>query len=569
VSWQPPPPEQSPEQATQQATQQVPQQPTEQAPQQAEHYPAQPQFPPPGQPAAGPAWTPTTPAVLRWAGAAVVVCLLLTGAVVLHRTVLSRIFGGASSPAEAVTRAIDAIEHGDIKQLGLLLVPPDEVAGFSDIAKQAQRISSALGESNGDATANPSDVTNGVHVSVQNLQLKTRTEQAGLAKVSIEYADITASFDPAKFTGPLKKYFDKNGATAKDATVTVRGPDVKVNGRTDTLRLGGHDQSPFLMTVQRDGSWYISPMFTYFQYLTESEGQSTSPAVSSPGYGSPVEAAQAYVAALAKTINTHDITPFARATGGVEGRILQTYRNLVNSQLGKGSGGLSVDVTGSRFSVLSADANTARVRPESLHVSATSDSETHTVDWDGHCLAVGSEGRGNRRFCLGDKAALGPFSPLIERLDYVVAVRTDGGWKVSATRTVFRWVADVLSWVGDAEMPVIRALIHRDPVELTKTAKVAATVNIGSSGTAHIDAIGPYLDGGYAVVTVPNPNGKRFSVYCHAKSGSCKVGDVITPSGKTDSHYYAGQSGETGDYKAFVMAQTGDVQIRVQSSSSY
>ena len=57
---------------------------------------------------------------------ALVFAVLLGGAFALHRVVLSRFFGGAASPEEAVTQAVAAIENGDIKRLALLL-PPDEV----------------------------------------------------------------------------------------------------------------------------------------------------------------------------------------------------------------------------------------------------------------------------------------------------------------------------------------------------------------------------------------------------------------------------------------------------------
>ena len=528
--------------------------PTQYAPQ----YAAAPAVPAPQHPGRGPGQT----AILRWVGAAVAVCLLLTGAVVLHRTVLSSVFGGAASPEEAVNQTIAAIEHGDLTRLGLF-VPPDEVAGLGEVAKQAKRISSDLGAGGGLSGGKASEA--GVQVSVKNVKLKTQNEQTGLTKVSIENADITASFDPAKVSGPMKTYLDKRGAQAKSTTITVRGADITTDGSTRTFRINDRQQSPFVMTVQRDGSWYVSPLFTLFQYATEERGYPTSAAAAAPGFGSPVEAAQGYLSALAKSLNNRDITEFARATGGVEGRLLLTYRNLVNSRLDKmSSSNFSVDVGGSQFRVLSVDGNTARVRPESLHLTITESSETHRVDWDGQCLKVENPGR-VQRICLGDKSTIGPYTPLVERLDYLVAVRADGGWKASATRTVFSWAADALSWIGDAEMPVIKALTRQDPTELTKVAKVADTIGIGSTGTVNIPAIGPYVDGGYAVVTIPNPGGRRFAVYCRAKSMGCNVATLVTPSGKSQKRYAGGRGGETGDYKAILIAGTGDVEVSVES----
>ncbi len=531
-------------------------------PDQATHYaatapPAAP-FPMPQYPGRA----PTQSAILRWVGAALVVCLLFVGAVVLHRTVLSRFFGGAASPQEAVTQAITAIEDGDFARLGLLL-PPDEVAGLGDVLKQARRISSALGEGSGFGS-HPKDT--GVAVSVKNLKLATHDEQDGLTKVSIENADITASFDPTKASGPVKKFIDKKGMSPRQTTITVRGADVTTDGHKHTLRIDGREQAPFVMVVERAGSWYVSPLYTYFQYTSEEEGRGTSPAVTSPGFDSPVKAAEGFISALAKAINTRNITVLAEATGGVEGRLLQTYRNLIDATLvdNLNRSNFSIDVNSSQFRVLSVDGNTARVRPESLHLTATTDGGKRRIDWDGRCLNVDNP-RTRQRACVGDKSTIGPYSPLIERLKYLVAVRSDGGWKISATRTVFTMAADVLSWIGDAEIPVIKALTGGDPAELTKVAKVAATVRIGDTATISVNAVGPYLDGGYAVVDIPDPDGRRFGVYCQTKTLACRVVTLVTPSGKSQPNYGGGRNGESGDYKAIVIAETGDLKVSVRS----
>jgi len=507
-----------------------------------------------------PGRAPTPSAIVRWVATAVAVCLLLAGAVVVHRTVLSGFLGGAASPQQAVTQAIAAIEDGDLRRLSLML-PPDEVAGLSDVVEQVSRISSDMGEGNdlGGITSN-----NGVRVRVENLELKTHDEQTGLTKVSIENADITASFDPEKVAGPFKRYLDEEGVDARETTIKIRGAKVTTDGNTETVRVDGREQAPFVMTVQRDGSWYVSPFFTLFQYLSEQEGYQTSPVSPAPGFGSPLEAAEGFVSAAAETLNTRDITELARATAGVEGRLLSTYRRLFDRALADlDRDEFSIDVDDAKFRVLSVEGNTARIRPESLQLTATSDGETYDIDWDGRCLTV-DDPNDHERFCLGDKT-IGPYSPLVERLDYLVAVRAEGGWKISATRTVFALVADALSWIGEKEMPIIKALTRADPTELTKVAKVADTVGIGDTATVQVDAIGPYLDGGYVVVDIPNPRGDEFAVYCSADDGGCEVITIVTPSGDQEKYYRGGRGGERGDYKAIVVAPAGKVEIRVKS----
>lgn len=514
----------------------------------------------PGPASQYPGQGPTPSTVLRWAISAGVVCLLLVGAVVLHQTVLSRIFGGASSPQEAVNRVITAIENNDLTQLGLFL-PPDEVAGLTAVTDQVKRISSSLDQETGFGDAK----NTGLQVSVNNLQLKKTDEQDGLTKVSIENADITASFDPSRAPGPVKKYFDRGNMAAKTTTITVRGADVTTDGNTHTLTLNGREQAPFVMTVERGGSWYVDPLFTYLQYASEEGGYATSPAINAPGFDSPVDAAKGYASALVHTINNRDITEFARATGGFEGRLLQTYRDLINARINtQGNNQFSITLDDSQFRELSVSGNTARIRPEQLRLTTTSDGETTAINWDGQCLKVG-ESRAHRRTCLNEKSTIGPFAPLVERLEYVVAVRSDGDWKVSATRTVFTMIADVLSWVGDAEMPIIKAVVHADPTEVTKGAKIAGTVSIGSSSTIHVERIGPYVDGGYVVVDIPDPEGQQFELRCRSRKSECNVVGLVTPSGKPQDRNEGGYNGESGTYKAIVVAAAGDTEVYAEA----
>jgi hypothetical protein len=514
---------------------------------------APPQGPTPQQPGQG----PTASAAVRWVAAAGVVALLLVGAVVLHRTVLSHIFGGAASPVEAVNQLVAAARNKDLKGLGLLL-PPDEVAGFGDIQNQLKRISSDLGEQ---TNVSPDALTNGVEVSIDNLKLKTHDEQRGLTKVSIENADITASFDPSQVPEAMKKYFENRDTSKQTATITVRGADVTVNGRESTITLHDREQSPFVMTVERNGSWYVSPLFTYFQYASESYGLHTSPIDKSSGFDSPVAAAQGWVSALAKTANDRDITAVARATGGVEGLLMQTYRELINKQFGRGAE-FSVTVQDSQFRELSVSGDTARVQPETLKLSATSDGQASDFDWDGNCVKI-HESESHRHYCLGEKS-VGPFTPLIQRLEYLVAVRSDDGWKLSASRTVFSWISDVLSWVGNAEMPILKAITHGDPTELTKSVKSAGTVQLGNSTTIHIESIGPYVDGGYAIVDIPDPSGEAFEAYCHSSTSGCSIVTLVTPSGKTEDSYNGGGNGEEGTYKAILVAGAGRAEVRAE-----
>ncbi|MDT5094495.1 MAG: hypothetical protein QOH60_3858 [Mycobacterium sp.] len=522
-------------------------------------------------PAAAAGYMPPQPAgrppIVRWVAGLLVFAVLVAGGVMLHRTVLARFFGGAASPEEAVRAAIEAIENNDWRQLALML-PPDEVAGYADVQQQSERIMRAIGD---EADLNNLYGNQGVHVNVENLELSAHDQQTELAKVSIENADIAVSFDTSKMPDWMRKDFERDRMSFDKATVKIRGATVgstvTTNGKTETqrdttVRVGGRTQPPFVMAVERDGSWYVSPTFTGLQYASEEAGYETSPPSVAPGFDSPAAAADGLLNAIAKTFQTHDISAIADAVGGVEGRALQTYRKFINSRLLKSDRSQveSIDTSGSKFSLLSVNGDTARVRLDRVRLAATTDGQTGEFDWDGSCLRVTGQAD-NGQYCLSDtKAKI--FKPLVDRLNYVVAVRADGGWKISALRTVFSWFSDVLSWVGDKELAIIKALVHHDMTEFTKSTQVAGTVNLDGSTSVSIERMGPYIDGGYALVDVPNPKGKEFTVSCHSSGGNCDVLTTFSPSGEPQSPY---AGGKPGTYKALVFGPTGEVEVAVET----
>lgn len=507
---------------------------------------------PPG--AYGPAPYPTRPRppVLRWVAAGVVFALLLTAGFVVHRTVLSQFVGGAWSPEDAVRQVVAALESGDTTKIGLL-IPPDEVAGLSEVTAEYDRILAEIGDDGADTSMLQS--TDAYAVDVENLELESAVEQHDLTKVSIVNADITVSWNPDELPDQLRDRYFPQGTEADDATIEIRGDDITVDGEEQPLTVDGEEVAPFVMTVQRDGAWYVSPIFTTLQYLSENEGYTTSPAPTSPGADSPTEAARAFVDGLADTLASEDVTSLADTLAGVEGKALLTYQDMLNSDFDTG-GSDELTVDEAEFDVLSVDGTTARVKPTSFRLTWEDGQE---VQWDGQCLSVKATGD-SEKYCTDDEDTLGPFAPLVDRLGYLVAVRSDGGWKISISRTVFTMMADVLSWVGDNEMPLLRWLMSDDPTELTDNVDAAASIEVGDSATVEVEAIGPYVDAGYVVVDIEYSGSDPFSVYCESDSIGCEVAALISPSGELESPYFGGDDGD-GTYKAVVMATVGDVEV--------
>jgi hypothetical protein len=187
--------------------------------------------------------------------------------------------GGAGSPEEAVQRLADAIE-GEDPLAAIDVISPDEVRTLraSVDAARARAAEVELVESAGDPLA-------GVDLSVGPLELEVVPLAPGFAKVVVQ-GDI-------------------EGATVRDdfsPLVQEAGVD-DARGSVTLAELSPADLQPFLVTVERDGSWYVSAAYTVLEYIREAN--ELSPADlgsgrSAPlGADSPEDAARGVVEALA------------------------------------------------------------------------------------------------------------------------------------------------------------------------------------------------------------------------------------------------------------------------------
>ena len=155
--------------------------------------------------------------------------------------------GGAATPAEAVTDFVSAAEHEDV--LGMIdMTLPEEVAtlraAIDSIVADAKRIDVL-------DTGFDSSGVKGIDISVNDLVLDTNFYEGGLASVRATGGTFGLAFDPQVF--PF-------GQKLRSAL-----PDAQSS--TSSVQLGGSDQIAQLMTVQRDGRWYVSIEYTIAEYV--------------------------------------------------------------------------------------------------------------------------------------------------------------------------------------------------------------------------------------------------------------------------------------------------------------
>jgi hypothetical protein len=156
--------------------------------------------------------------------------------------------GGAATPEEAVTTFVSAMEHEDV--LGMIDVTlPEEVgalrAAIDSVTTDAKRVGLLADDFNASGVG-------GIDLSVDGLALDTEFLEGGLAAVTATGGTLNASFDPQAF--PIG-----------DRMRALLGGGTSV--RTQTAGLGQTDPPVLLMTVERDGRWYVSVEYTVAEYF--------------------------------------------------------------------------------------------------------------------------------------------------------------------------------------------------------------------------------------------------------------------------------------------------------------
>lgn len=146
-----------------------------------------------------------------------------------------------------MTTFVSALEHEDL--LGMIDVTlPEEVGVLRAAVDAATTDAKRIGLVSADF--NTSGVQ-GIDIAVDDLTLDTNFLEGGLAEVSVTGGRLSASFDPTAFP-----FGDKVRALLNNPTPGQVAAD-----------LGASDPPQLLMTVERDGRWYISIEYTAAEYV--------------------------------------------------------------------------------------------------------------------------------------------------------------------------------------------------------------------------------------------------------------------------------------------------------------
>lgn len=252
--------------------------------------------------------------------------------------------GGASSPEEAVRQLGDTIAREDLVG-ALAILAPDEVRDAAELYSSAADKLKGLGVTPKEGTFG------GIDLDVSGLELRTKELGPGVARVDVIGGRLGGRIDPSKL-GPRVQDF----MSRMDAECVFAGDDEQEDCDSDSkdmepksgsVDLDEVEDGPlYLVAVERDGGWYVSPLTTIAELIVESsespEGDfdaiEDTPAASSP---------KAAVERLIKAANRQSTGDAFAALPSDEWAVLRIYREAIDEAmegvLDEGAGEFSID----------------------------------------------------------------------------------------------------------------------------------------------------------------------------------------------------------------------------------
>ena len=336
---------------------------------------------------------------------------------------------GSSDPKDAVTKLMRAANDSDV--LGALeaVVPSERtiVRGpLVDMVNEAKRL--------GLLDKADLDHVDGVDFDFADVKMTTTTLTSSMAAVRVVGGKLTSVLDPKRL--PL-------GPTLTDAGVDVRSEPAD----TETTDLA---TSPFeLVTVKRDGTWYVSIAYSIAEAMRKDAGAAL------PDFGKGIAAKgettpRLAVAEALRAGLSFDIERVIALVSPGEGDALRDYAPLFLSDAKAmfTDAKKSFSATIANLDVSSEESgNTARVTIDKFDVTMRTGGDSIHMVFDGDCTTVTAPGERPQKTCAKDALKTIPFFDSlpkgagVSKLTFT-AVKADGAWFISPTRTVTSLILD-------------------------------------------------------------------------------------------------------------------------------
>ncbi len=347
----------------------------------------------------------------------------------------------AASPEEAVTKMINGVADKDKLSIYGALSPAefDSVQNYMDSAEDMVKDTDM--EKWADRYA---DIIDEIDISLSGLETRVEPIEDGLAKVFITDGKMTVDADAdkmAKLTADLAEemlgsdlFAGSMGMVPFDKDELVAEAKEELKSQLPlTVRASDLGANAFLMAVEEDGNWYVSPYLTLAEYISlESDGfkrGSLPDKAALKKFDTPEAAAGGMTDAIVGFSKDGKIDQLVNVLPLAERRVLALYGSdmpeIAEAQE-------VVTIPSQEFNVRSKKKNRAHLTFKDFRIESVDAYDPVKIAMRGACidLTVGST---QDEFCVTDIPMIREFR--LEDLS-IVAVKEDSGWFVSPTETL-------------------------------------------------------------------------------------------------------------------------------------
>ncbi|WP_448058845.1 variant leucine-rich repeat-containing protein [Cellulomonas hominis] len=370
-----------------------------------------------------------------WIGLTAAVAVLVLGGVAAAYFLVLDKLGGAASPDAAVTGLLEGIGDKDsVAVYGML--SPAEITDFRTVSDALSDLTVA-DEQSAELRGVLTEAFDTVDVTLDGLEVSTEQVDDGLAKVSLTSGRLTVDGDPGLIAdalvqtmAPLTESQGLDIAAARDQLAQELSDQLPYTVDVQDLRTtdgSGNSVDPFLMAVEEDGDWYVSPLMTLGEYAAVSEGIARGPMpdpADVTAFDTPEAAATGFAGAL-EAVSTGDVDALVAVLPESERRFVSVYGRALE----EGGSEAAFTVEAADFTVRdSADGRAALIIANLVVRMTDPDGYAVTLHDDCYAAEPNSAAGTASAGCLSD-------IPLARELGVqdlaLIAVQEPEGWHVS------------------------------------------------------------------------------------------------------------------------------------------
>lgn len=371
------------------------------------------------------------------------VLLLGGGSVAAYQMFFSKL-GGAESPDQAAVRLVEGFADKDMVAMYGVLSPAEIEHSRTNLDAWLSEVEDLGGDA-----IDYEALLDTLSLEVEGLEIEVENIEEGLAKVYFTDGSMTIDADEELLATEVAKvatdlvgnpmFADYQGLMGpipseeemKSQLLTELEGTFPVTVTTAEMQVA--DDAPFVMAVEEEGSWYVSPYLTLGEYAMVESDQTRGTLASikdAQGFDSPEAAAVGMTDAAAAFATTGDMSSLVNAMPLAERRLLALYVAPSASEFSGEE--MPFEITSKEFRTRSEDKGVAEVVFENFTISIDDGVQPGTVTLSEECLAL-AHPTVNGEICYPEMPLVRELS--LEELSFI-AVEEDGGWFLSPSATM-------------------------------------------------------------------------------------------------------------------------------------